>query len=344
MVEGLHDDHWALVSKTHHCMVDGVSGTDLLTVILDSEPEPQRIVDGDEWQPADEPSAARIVAETLVERVVSPYEVIRSLRAATRGPEQLRGFARDMRSGIGSMLPVARAAQPQETTLVGPIGPHRRWDWARSTLADVKTVRAGLGGTVNDVVLTAITRGFRDLLLSRGEPVEGRVVRSLVPVSVRTPGERGTYNNRVSAMFAALPVGIEDPVDRLTSIRAQMDGLKESKQAVAGEVLTSLSGFAPPMLLALGARVGARLPQRNINTVTTKVPGPQQPLWAVGRRMLEAFPYVPLMGWVRVGIAIFSYNGMLNYGVTGDYDSAPDISVLARGIEDGMSELLKAAD
>jgi len=344
MVEGLHDDHWALVSKTHHCMVDGVSGTDLLTVILDSEPEPQRVETVDDWEPEAEPSTTRLVTETVVERFVSPYEVVRSLRAATRGPEQLRGFVRDMRSGVGAMLPLARAAQPSDTALVGPIGPHRRWDWARSTLADVKKVRAGLGGTVNDVVLTAITRGFRDLLLSRGESVEGRVVRSLVPVSVRTPGERGTYNNRVSAMFAELPVGIADPVERLASIRAQMDGLKESKQAVAGEVLTSLSGFAPPMLLALGARVGARLPQRNINTVTTNVPGPQQPMWAVGRKMLEAFPYVPLMGWVRVGIAIFSYNGMLNYGVTGDYDSAPDIGILTRGIEDGMAELLKAAE
>ena len=341
VVEGLHDDHWALVSKTHHCMVDGVSGTDLLTVILDSEPEPQRLTE-DDWQPEPAPSPVRIVRDTVVERFVSPYEVVRSLRAATRGPQQLRAFARDMASGVRSMGNVVRAVP--ETTLVGPIGPHRRWVWARSTLADVKKVRAGLGGTVNDVVLTAISGGFRELLLARGEPVDERVVRSLVPVSVRTPGERGTYNNRVSAMFADLPVGIADPVERLAAIRAQMDGLKESKQAVAGEVLTSLSGFAPPMLLALGARVATRLPQRNINTVTTNVPGPQQPMWALGRKMLEAFPYVPIMGSVRIGIAIFSYNGMLNHGVTGDYDGAPDIDVLAQGIEDGMADLLKAAE
>jgi hypothetical protein len=144
-------------------------------------------------------------------------------------------------------------------------------------------------------------------------------------------------------MFADLPVGIADPVERLASIRGQMDGLKESKQAVAGEVLTSLTGFAPPMLLAVGTRVASRASQRNINTVTTNVPGPQFPLYIQGRQMLEAFPFVPLAGGVRIGVAIFSYNGMMNFGVTGDYDAAPDIGVLCRGIEEGMSELVKAA-
>ena len=168
-------------------------------------------------------------------------------------------------------------------------------------------------------------------------------MRTLVPVSVRTAGERGTYNNRVSAMIAELPVGLEDPAERLGALRAQMDDLKESKQAVAGEVLTSLSGFAPSMLLALGARVAMRIPQRNVNTVTTNVPGPQYPLYAAGRRMLEAFPYVPLGGNVRVGVAIFSYDGGLNFGVTGDYDSADDLDVLTAGIEDGLAELLELA-
>jgi WS/DGAT/MGAT family acyltransferase len=192
-------------------------------------------------------------------------------------------------------------------------------------------------------VLTVLTRGFRDLIVARDESPAGRVVRTLVPVSVRLADERGSYNNRVSAMFAELPVGITDPAERLEAIRAQMAGLKESKQAVAGEVLTSLSGFAPALLLAVGTRVAFRIPQRNINTVTTNVPGPQLPLYACGRQMLEAFPFVPIAGHLRIGVAIFSYNGMLNFGVTGDYDTAPDIGVLCRGVEDGMSELLKLA-
>jgi diacylglycerol O-acyltransferase len=337
-VEGLADGHWALLSKTHHCMVDGVSGTDLLTVVLDREVEPSPPAE-DTWSAEQEPSSRTLLRDAVVERLVSPYEQLRGIRSATRAPRQLLDQARETVRGLGSLAGLARPTPL--STLNGPIGPHRRWDWARSQLSDIKQVRATHGGTVNDVVLSIITNGFRQLLLERGESVDGRVVRTLVPVSVRTPGERGTYNNRVSAMFAELPVGISDARERLDSIRAQMDGLKESKQAVAGEVLTSLTGFAPPMLLALGTRLATRIPQRNVNTVTTNVPGPQFPLYACGRQMLEAFPYVPLAASARIGIAIFSYLGALNFGVTGDYDTAPDIGVLCRGIEDGLAELLK---
>jgi WS/DGAT/MGAT family acyltransferase len=229
------------------------------------------------------------------------------------------------------------------TSLIGPIGPHRRWDWAHASLSDVKIVRGALGGTVNDVVLAVISHGFRGLLLSRAEDPAQIRIRTLVPVSVRRPTERGRYNNRVSAMFAKLPVAIEDPVERLHSVTAQMEGLKRSQQAVAGEVLTSLSGFAPALLLALGTRLAFRVPQRSLNTVTTNVPGPQHPLFLAGRRMLEAIPYVPVANQVRIGVAIFSYDGGLKFGVTGDYDSAPDIRVLCDGIEKGMAELVKAA-
>ena len=342
VVEGLSDDNWAMVSKVHHCMVDGVSGTDLLAVVLDREPEPSPPVP-DTWQPEPQPSDRRLLADALLERLVSPYEQLRGLRAATRAPREVATRLRETAQGLVSMRGVVRAAAPAESALNGPVGPHRRWDWARGQLADVKTVRSAFGGTVNDTVLTVITQGFRVLLESRGEATEGRIVRTLVPVSVRTPGERGTYNNRVSAMFADLPVGIADPVERLQAIRTQMDDLKEAKQAVAGEVLTSLTGFAPPMLLALGARVAGRIRQRNVNTVTTNVPGPQFPLYACGQRMLECFPYVPLAGSVRIGIAIFSYVGALTFGVTGDYDTAPDLHVLCQGIEEGLTELLKRA-
>jgi WS/DGAT/MGAT family acyltransferase len=305
---------------------------------MDSSPEPSEVVP-DDWTPEPEPSNRDLLIGAARDLVESPYEQARVMRARLREGRQ---FAGEVTKGLRSL---ARIATPTpESSLNGPVGPHRRWDWARSTLAEVKTVRAALGGTVNDVVLTVITNGFRELLLSRGESVDGRVVRTLVPVSVRAPGQAGVYDNQVSAMFAELPVGIADPIERLAAIRAQMDGLKESKQAVAGEALTSLTGFAPPMLLALGGRLGARVQQRNINTVTTNVPGPQRPMFACGREMLEAFPYVPLAGSVRIGIAIFSYNGNLTFGVTGDYDSAPDLGVLTAGIEDGMSELLKAAE
>jgi diacylglycerol O-acyltransferase len=246
----------------------------------------------------------------------------------------------DTSRGLVGFAGVVRRSE--SSSLNGPLGPHRRWGWARGRLSDVQLVRQAFGGTVNDVVLAAITNGFRELLEARGEPVD-RVLRTLVPVSVRRPGERGTYNNRVSAMFAELPVSIEDPVARLESIRTQMAGLKESKQAVAGETLTSLSGFAPPMLLALGARLASRLPQTTLHTGTTNVPGPQFPLYLAGRRLLESFPYIPLFAHVRVAVAIFSYDGGLSFGVSGDYDSTPDIDVLCQGIEQGLHQLVELA-
>jgi len=239
------------------------------------------------------------------------------------------------------MASSARILRPLgASSLVGPVGPHRTWSWAHVRLSDVKTVRAALGGTVNDAVLTIVSGGLRDLLKARNEVVEGRTIRSLVPVSVRGPGERGVYNNRVSAMFAELPVGIADPAARLDSVRAQMDGLKQSKQAVAGDVLTSLSGFAPPMLLAAGARLAARSPSLGVQTGVTNVPGPQQPLYTLGRRLLESFPFVPVIGHVRTSIAIFSYDGGLYFGVTGDYDSSDDIDRLTAGVERSMAELM----
>jgi WS/DGAT/MGAT family acyltransferase len=340
IVEGLEDGHWALISKTHHAMVDGVSGTDLLAVMLDSAPDPERPV-APAWTPVAPVSNTRLLAETLGERVLSPYELVRGARRIVRAPRTFVGEVAATAKGMTSMAGVA--VPKAASSLNGAIGPHRRYSWARGRVSEVKTVRGALGGTLNDVVLAAISQGFRELLLSRGEQVDGRTVRSLVPVSVRRAGEKGTYNNRVSAMFAELPIGIADPVERLQSVTAQLARLKESKQAVAGDVLTGLTGFAPPMLLAVGTRVAFRAPQRNINTVTTNVPGPRIQLYAAGHRMLEAFPYVPLAGRVRIGVAIFSYLDTLNFGLTGDYDTTEDLEVLAQGIEAGMADLVKAS-
>lgn len=338
IAEGLEGGRWAMLSKTHHCMVDGVSGTDLLAVVMDSSPTPKR-EEPQPWTPEDQPTGTDLVRNALFERSVSPREQLRTVRAGLRTPRRIGKRMRDVAMGLTTFS--SFVGKDVESSLNGPIGPHRRWTWAETTLDKIKQIRALHGGTVNDVVLSAITKGFRDLLISRGEPVDNSVVRTLVPVSVRTEGERGTYNNRVSAMFAELPVGLVDPVARLASIGEQMKGLKEHKQAVAAEALTSLQGFTPPLLLALGGRLFARAPQRSVQTVTTNVPGPQRPMYAAGRRMVAAYPYVPLAGWVRIGIAIFSYAGQLNFGITGDWETTSDIEVLADGIEEGIGELLE---
>ena len=340
LVEGLEDGHWALVSKTHHAIVDGVSGTDLMATIFDATPEPAPVV-AQPWRPEPPESAVRVAAEALVDLVVSPVEAVGSSRVGLTHPRRLMSSVLGAARGAAE---TAKLVRPSGGGLNGPLSPHRSYTWARGSLADVKEIRRALGGTVNDVVLASITRGFRDLLVSRGEAVTGRVVRTMVPVSVRRAEESGgVYNNRVSAMFAELPVGVADAAERLQAVRRQMDGLKDSKQAVAGEVLTSLGGFAPALLLDLGTRLAMRTPQQSIETITTNVPGPQYPLYVGGRRMLDSFPYVPLGGRIRQAIAIFSYVGRLTFGVTGDADHVPDIDVLARGVEDGLAELLKAA-
>ncbi len=339
-VEGLADGRWALLSKVHHCMVDGVAATDLMSVMFSDTsrsggPAPR-------FSPPPEPSGVELLARTVAHKV-SPAGQMQSLRRAAQAPRQtLQTFAEATRAAAAAgsrMRPVGA------NSLTGPIGPHRRWAWADVRLTDVKSVRVALGGTVNDVVLTIITAGFRDLLDSRGEPpAPDDVVRTMVPVSVRRRGERGVYNNRVSAVFAGLPVGLDSPRARLDLIRTEMDGIKDSKQAVAGDVLASLSGFAPPLLLALGSRLVTASPRLNMHTATTNVPGPQQPVQTLGRRMLESYPFVPVVGSVRIVVAIFSYDGGLYFGVTGDYDGAPDIEVLTRGIAAGMQRLLELAE
>jgi WS/DGAT/MGAT family acyltransferase len=339
IVEGLRDGRWAFVSKVHHSIVDGVAGTDLMSVIMDLSPE-LREPEIESWESRREPSTVELLADAAMDSFIRPMERLRGLPAFARAPLPSGMSLHDVRRSISVTIDTLRKRTAE---LNGPIGPHRRWSWARSSLADVKAIRSLLPGTVNDVVLAVITRGFRDLLLGRGAEVEGRVLRTLVPVSVRSASERGTYNNRVSGMFPDLPVGIADPVERLDNIRQQMNGLKESKMAVGGESLIQMAGFAPPMLLGLGQRLASRLPQNVVNTVTTNVPGPQVPLYVMGRQMVEAYPFVPIMGSVRISIAIFSYLGGLTFGVTGDYDTTADIDVLCRGIEDGVQELLQIA-
>jgi diacylglycerol O-acyltransferase / wax synthase len=347
VVGGLEDGQWAMLSKTHHAMVDGVAGTDLLAVIMDLSPDAERPEKTADWVPRPSPSSAKLATDAVVDMVRSPYEQMRAARASTRVVRRAASYAKEVGSGLVAMGGLVRPTPV--SSLNGPIGPHRRYAWASTSVSDIKTIRKGIGGTFNDVVLASITNGFRELLLSRGEDVD-RVVRTLVPVSVRPRNDSGlavgdgTLENKVSAMFAELPVNIEDPEERLHAITRQMDGLKESKQAMAGEALTSMSGFAPPMLLAMGMRLATRAAQRNVNTVTTNVPGPQFPLYAAGRKMIRAFPYVPLGGQIRIGIAIFSYDGEVNFGITGDYDTTADLDVLSGGIEDGMTQMLKLSE
>ena len=344
MVEGLQGGRWAVISKVHHCMVDGVAGVDLISLMLDPTPTPAPLP-ADDWRPEPEPSTARLVTDALANVATSPAEQIRAARGLIQAPGRTVRRALDVAAGLRSYGAALRPTPP--TSLDGSIGPHRRWTCARATLDDVRVVRRALGGTVNDVVLATITSGFRQLIVARGEDPAHVALRTLVPVSVRTESARGIFDNRVSAIFFDLPVHIADPVERLAAVRAEMQRLKASHEAEAGEALMALVGTIPPTLTAratrLAARVLTRVQQRSMNTVTTNVPGPPLPLYAAGREMIEYLPFVPLGPGVRIGVAILSYNGKLAFGVTGDRDSATDIAVVADGIEAEMTALLALA-
>ena len=342
LVEGLDQGRWALISKVHHCMVDGVSATDLYRVIFDASPEPPPLPDVQERPVPPEPTGLELAARAalgstllllqdggVIQRALAnPQAAVRQATQTLRGVERL----------AQALPPAARSS------LSGPIGRQRRYMWARASLADVKMIKNILGGTVNDVFLAAISSGFRALLLARGEEPTPSMIPSLVPVSLRSEGEESIYENRVSALVANLPVDIADPVERLAAIRTQMAALKESNEAKAGEAIVSLGRYAPFALASMFVRLAFSLPQREIVTVTTNVPGPQQPLYGLGRRLVEIIPYVPIATTLRTGISIFTYCGQVTFGITSDYTTTPDIAVLAAAIEEGVAELVKAAE
>jgi diacylglycerol O-acyltransferase / wax synthase len=346
IIEGLSDDRWALITKVHHCMVDGVSGTDLLAVLLDPD-RAAKVAAIEPWTPAPEPSDLWLTADAMTRLALAPLRQVISWRSAGGHPRQAWRRLSEVATGLrsfGSRL----AAPAKSVSIEGAIGPNRRWAAGRCTLDDVKTIRRAFGGSVNDVVLTAISGAFRTLLLERGEPVDDDLVlRSLVPVSVRHVDDH-TWNNQVSLILADLPIGIADPLVRLASIHEQMAALKASHQVTAGEAVVASAELVPPALLALGARaamiVARKSPQRTINTVTTNVPGPQFPLYALGREMLEYLPFVPLSEGIRIGVAILSYNGRLAFGITGDFDTAPDVHSMSEGIEAEMNALRERAE
>lgn len=341
LVEGLAGDRWALIYRAHHCMADGVSITDLYRVLLDTSPEPAPPV-VDDWAAGAEPSRLWLAAQAVLDMALIPVREAATLSGVLVHPGRTFHQAIGVARGTAQLASSMRLATG--SSLSGPIGQQRRYLWARASLDDAKTIKRELGGTINDVFLAAISGGYRALLLARGEQPQPHMVPSLVPVSVRAPGEESIYDNRVSAMLPYLPVHIADPVQRLAAIRTELSNLKASKEAMAGEAIVSLGRYTPFPLMSRGMRLVYSLPQREIVTVTTNVPGPRQPLYAVGRRLLELTPFVPIATTVRTGVAVYTYCDNVAFGITGDYTTNPDLQVLASGIQDSMAELLKAAE
>jgi diacylglycerol O-acyltransferase len=269
-----------------------------------------------------------------------PAEIVRGVRALFRGPRQVAQKAGEALVGVGATAWAGINAAPP-SPFNQQIGPHRRFTWVQADLNEFKAIKNALGGTVNDVVLTVVAGALGRYLRLHDHPTDDLVLKAMVPVSVRADVERGALGNKVAAMWAPLPVGLRDPVQRLLVIRRQMDGIKDSGQAVGAQVLTQLSGFAPPTIMAQAARLQAR--QRLFNLVVTNVPGPQFPLYVLGRELEALYPMVPLARNTAIGIAIMSYNGQLNFGLTADYDLVPDAEVLADELRSAIEELAATA-
>jgi diacylglycerol O-acyltransferase len=343
LVDRVAGDRFALVSKTHHCLVDGVSGVDVTAVLLDLEPEPPAGAAGARppvrWEPRPEPSPAALLVDALRERATMPLEIARDVGGSLAKPIELAGRATTVLAGLGAIALAGMNAPPSPYN--ARIGPHRRFAWVEEDLARLKAVKTALGGTVNDVVLAAVTGALRSNLLSRGYKLRGLTLRALVPVSVRAPTERGALGNRISGMYAPLPVSVADPAERYRIVHEATAGVKESGQAVGAEVLTRLTGFAPPNVMAQAARLQTR--QRMFNLTVTNIPGPQFPLYLLGRRLERIFPQVPLSGNAGVGIAIMSYDGTINFGLVGDYDVLADLDQLAEALSTALDELAALA-
>lgn len=341
LVEGLEGDRFAILGKTHHALVDGISGVDITTVLFDVSPEPAPTPAPEQpWVPRPMPSSAQLLADALLERATVPAEIFRGVRAAVRRPRRVaRELFGDVRA-IGSFaLPGARSAPPSPLNV--PIGPHRRFTWIEEELDRIKAIKNALGGTVNDVVLATVAGGLGRYLRAHGHPTIDLVLRAMIPVSVRSEEARGALGNQVAAVWASLPVGETDPVERLALVRGEMEGLKESHQAVGARLLTELTGFAPPTVMAQAARLQAR--QRYFNLVVTNVPGPQFPLYVLGRQMRSIYPLVPLAQNLALGIAIISYNGRIAFGLNADFDALQDVELLATQLGEALDELAVAA-
>jgi len=338
--EGLADGRWGLISKLHHCLADGVSGTDLYQLLLDLTPEPP-VPGPDTWQPAEPVSTLVFTAAAVRDLALSPVQAVRQAAMVLRSPRRLVRSTTEAASGL---LSLAGAVRPVHTTsLMGPVDGSRRYAWAELSLADIRVVRKAFGVTVNDVALAAVSGGFRRLLLSRGEVPDPHALRSLVPVSTREPGEESIPDNRVSLMLPYLPVDVADPVERLRAVHRRIRELRWHHEPEAGGTLTTAAELGPFGPVSWAMRAGLRFPQRNIATVTTNVPGPRVTLYALGREVLQLLPYVPIADRVRVGVAMFSYRDALTFGITADFDTVPDVDVLARGIEESAAELVAAA-
>jgi len=337
LVEGLDQQRFGLISKTHHCMIDGISGVDLATVLMDAEPSSEVPPPPPEWSPRPAPKPSELLAISVKEQITNPIQLVRE---ALHANNDARKLLREIAGGFKPLLGLAGMGLAPPSALNRPIGPHRRFEMLELPLPEIRKIRRALRGTLNDVILAIIAGALRQWLGARGEPPTAQL-RALVPVSTRGAHDRKTFGNQISAVFCPLPIDEANPVERLRKIREAMKGIKESGQAVGATALASLGDFAPPTLLAQAARLQAVT--RFFNVVITNVPGPQFPLYLLGRKLRACYPQVPLAAQQSLGIALLSYHGKVDIGLLADLD-VRDLPALAGAMRDALAELRSCAD
>ncbi len=340
LIQGLKRKRFALISKTHHAVVDGVSGVDIATVLFDFKQDPDPPTSEHVWQPKPEPSSTELAARGVEGLARTPIRLARRLETAIRHPTSTLSGAREAVEGVGDVAWALVNSAP-EVPLNTSIGPHRRFVWTRAQLDDFKEIKRELGGTVNDVVLAVTAGALRGWLLERDVNTDGLELRALVPVSVRAPDSHGELGNQIAAVRGPLPVSYGDPVERLAAVRRDMNHVKASKQAVGAEVISRFNDFAPPTLLAQASRLN--FSTRLFNLIVTNVPGPQFPLYLMGRRLLDVFPIAFLPENHSLAIAIMSYDGGINFGLLADHDSMEDVETISAGLEREIAALLRAS-
>lgn len=339
IIEGLPDGRWALLIKTHHALVDGISALELVTLLLDIDPEPP-VTGVSSWVARDPPSPLDLLLDSMRRRLSLPRRLLGAARGVVENPSQVGGA---LRAAAGGLAMMAKRVRPggARSAINGPNGPARIYQMQRFALEDLRTVRNGLGGTINDVVLAVVSGGLRRFLLARGHDPASAQLRALCPVSRRDDSARSALGNRLAMLIVNLPLHVEDPGERMAEVRDEMDHLKARGQAVGADVLLNLAALAPPMLYGVVARQS--LKQLGVNLVVTNVPGPQFPLYCQGARLVEAFPIAFLYENQQVAIAVFSYCGALTFGFLADAGGLPDLEVLAEGCRDALAELVAAA-
>jgi WS/DGAT/MGAT family acyltransferase len=332
---------FALVFKNHHALFDGISGIDLATVLFDLTPEPALREPGLEpWRPQQEPTPADLLAGELRAGAGQLLDLGAGLLDAARRPSRAVAQAQETLAGLNEIVRAALDPAP-ETPLNVPIGPRRRFTVVRQRLDEYKAVKNHFGGTVNDVVLSVVSGALAHWSHARGLATDGVEMRALVPVSIRAEDEHHTLGNRLTLIRGPLPLYMRDPVGRLQLVREAMAGLKDSRQAVGASTLVAAGDLAPPAVLAQASRL--QFSTRLFNLIVTNIPGPQLPLYVLGRRLEDMFPVAFLPENQALAVAIVSYDGQVEYGLLGDFDTLPDIEVIAEGVELALQELVDAA-